>query len=134
MSPGAFRPRILIVAADRARGDLLERILADDRYQTARASSLEDAFTAVHTHRYQLVLVDLFRPSFSHLIFAAWQIKRWCTPTPVGLLCAWEIPPEAAQGTEFAFLLHKPFDVEPFLSSVATAVHPQTVQTPTGVA
>ena len=122
MSPLASRPRILLVEEDRAVGDLLHYFLEGEGYSLVLASSLEEA-DALCAQRYQLILMDLFRPSIQSLFSAAQHLKQRYQPTPVGLLSSWEIPPEAARQVQLAFVLLKPFDLDRLLSAVTVAVH-----------
>jgi CheY-like chemotaxis protein len=117
-------PHLLVADHDEDILALLAALLDQEGYPTHCVTSLEDALALVDEQVFHLVLTDLFaappQPRFS----AAQRLKQRCYPTPVGILTGWEVTTSEAERLGFAFLLHKPFELEQVLTEIAACLHP----------
>ena len=115
-------PRILVVESEPDLQVLLDHILTEEGYGVTLVSSQETALCLLVEQPYQLVLTDLFGERPQVRWHNLQQIAQRCSPTPVGIITAWNVTCEEVQHNGGAFRLLKPFDLDDLTAQVAAHV------------
>jgi CheY-like chemotaxis protein len=118
-----LHPRVLVVDHDESVLALLEQTLHLEHYRTDVATTLEDACQKADSELYDLVLSDLFS-GFPPRLVTVQRLQQRSHPTPVGILSGWPIEPTEAAHAGFAFVLHKPFDLDHLLERIVSHLTP----------
>jgi putative nucleotidyltransferase with HDIG domain len=104
-------PTVLLVDDFRPAVTLLSRWLAADGYTVVTAESGDAALTAIHTHRPDLVVLDIEIPEPDGLaVYARLRGERETAETPVIFLSGLEPPDGLAHADRFTDYLRKPVD------------------------
>lgn len=111
-------PRILVVEHDQSVAELILAVLKSEGYELTLASSLDSALERLDEQAFNLVLTDLFVEVPRRPFAQVRRLLQHSLLTPVGLMTGWQISPEAARRQGFAFLVQKPFDLEPLLAEI----------------
>jgi len=115
--------RVLVVEPDNELRDLLCIMLREEGYAVQAAASLGDALRLLDEQAFRLALADLFMGHAKQSFTEANILRRRAHPIPVGLLTTQKIEPAEALRQGFAFLVHKPFEVEELLSTLASIIN-----------
>lgn len=127
----AGQARVLIVDDDDTVRHLLELVLQDAGYETQAAASPAEALALTAESPVDLVVTDLFTHAAGRdPLQSAQQLKDQVSPRPVGVVTGWKVPSEEAEQRGFAFVVHKPFDLEQLLLAVAASVVEPSVPVP----
>lgn len=121
--PTPSPPRILIVEYDEEIGDVLTLVLEEEGYEARAVPSVDQAFKLLDEQVFHLILCDLPINRPADPFQKALLLCQRGGPAPTGVLTTQNIPPEAAAAHGFAFLLRKPFELEPFLALVAATLN-----------
>lgn len=114
---------ILVVEEDESLRETFAEVLAEGGYRATFVSSLKEAYASVDTQTYALVLADLFAGRSPYEFSDAHRLRRYVSPTPIGLLTTQPITSDDAQRAGFAFGLSLPFDIDALLDHVAVAIN-----------
>lgn len=123
VSPTTEEVPILVVEQDEGLRETFAEVLTEGGYTPTFVSSLADAYQLIDTQTYALVLTDLFAGRSRYEFSDAHRLRRYASPTPVGLLTTQAISSEEACHSGFAFGLRLPFDIEELLGCVAATIN-----------
>lgn len=119
-------PCVLVVEDDPEIGETVQVFLTEDGYLTELVTTLEAALDRVDERLFDFVLTDLFNltgPSAgADPLKSVELLLQRVQPIPVGIMTAWNVPPEQAAQRGFAWLLTKPFDLSDLSTTVAQSI------------
>jgi two-component system response regulator RegA len=120
----ADEPRILIADDDQAFCDVVSAALSMQGYITRQVATVDEVLAELAVAPWDLLLLDtLSAPLAAAAQSAISQICECAGTTPVMLVTGWwEVAAWAEAEPGIASVLRKPFDLEPFLASVADLV------------
>lgn len=123
--PLAAEPaRLLLVEDDPEILSSLQGILEEEGYIVTPAWSVADSLARIEEHAYQLVLTDLFAPFGDNPLQSIRPLLTQAAPTPVAVLTAWPVDPEAVTQAGASWMLRKPFELDDLLRAVQRDLHP----------
>lgn len=121
-------PCVLVVEDDPEIGETVRVLLSEEGYLIELVTTLEAALARVDERLFDFILTDLLTDIFDFTgtsadpLEAVERLLRRVQPTPVGIMTAWNIPPEQVAQRGFACLITKPFDVSELLMTVAQSI------------
>jgi DNA-binding response OmpR family regulator len=118
----AASPHLLVVEPDAALRGLLGEALSEEGAVTCGAATLEEALALVDHRAFDLILTDAGVGASPDSLCIARTLRHRAQPTPVGVLTAWNLTPEAGNRCDLAFVLPKPFELDQLLAQVAVAL------------
>lgn len=121
-SAASTPPHLLVVEPDDELRDLYALILSEEGYALTLVRTLDDALAVLDEHTFALILADLYTWTAPRALDSAHTLRRQAHPTPIGLLSTQSIPSEEASAAGFAFLIHLPFDLDTFLTQIASTL------------
>jgi CheY-like chemotaxis protein len=115
--------RLLVVEPDAAVRELLCAALSEEGYVTCGAATVEEALALVDHRAFDCILTDDTRVGTAQdPLCVARALRQRAQPTPVGVLTAWPLTPEAGDCRDLAFVLPKPCDLDHLYKQVAAAL------------
>ena len=114
--------RILLVMPDTLLRETLYDILQEEGYDLRQALSLAQALSRLDEETFGLVLTEMLDVRADDPLHATSELVRLASPTPVGIVTAWNVADENVRKAGFAFCLRMPFELETLLAYVAGAM------------
>ncbi len=116
--PTRSAPRLLVIDDDDDLRLFLQDLLSEEGYIVDTSSSMDEAFVAINSHVYHLIVTDLLAHSAIDPLRSAITILEAAVPTPVMTLTGWSITADEVAQAGLIRLVPKPFDITDLLSAV----------------
>ena len=117
----AASPHLLVVEPDAALRTLLSEALSESGWSPCCAATVEEAL--VDQRAFDCIITDDPRGGTAQEpLCVARALRQQAQPTPVGVLTAWQVTPEAGDRRDLAIVLPKLFDLDQLLAQVAVAL------------
>ncbi len=118
----ASPPRVLIVEDDPTLRALLALVLRDEGYEALVAASRAEALTLLATQPCHFVVTDLFPHAGDGPLSSIHELRARAQGRPVGVMTGRAIAAAEVARAGFAFLVHKPFNLDHLLLNIATSL------------
>ncbi len=121
---GVARP-LLLVEEDPDIREAIVALLVEQGYEVDAVYSPAAALSRLQTDTFALILTDLFPPygpDGQDRLASAVALLQAANGTLVGVVTAWQVSPREAVARGMAFVVHKPFDIDVLVASVASAL------------
>ncbi len=115
-------PSLLLVEEDDDLREVLLELLTEEGYTVEAVASWKAALAHIDEQIFSLILADVSARRPSQRLETVYWLCRCAYPTPVGLMTTQNLDAEEVKRQGFAFLLHKPFDLEVLLSLLASTI------------
>ena len=118
----AAPPRVLIVEDDPTLRELLALVLRDEGYEPLVAASPVEALALLATEPCHLIVTDLFAHPADDPLASIRDLRERAAGRPVGVMTGRAIAAEEVTRAGFAFLTHKPFNLDHLLLHIAASL------------
>ncbi|MDQ2831910.1 MAG: nuclear transport factor 2 family protein [Chloroflexota bacterium] len=116
--------RVLLVEDDPTLRELLALVLRDEGYAARVAASPVEACALLATQPCHLVVTDLFAHAADDPLGSIRALRERAAGRPVGVMTGRAITADAVAQAGFAFLVHKPFNLDHLLVHIAASLAP----------
>lgn len=112
------RPLILLVEDQGSIANMTEALLTSEGYNVVLAHNPIEAHVILRVVSFDVILTDSFSPTLDLAMRVLGPLLRRSAATPVVLFTAHHWDAARVQAEGFTEIMHKPFDVEPFLARI----------------
>lgn len=120
-------PQVLLIEDDPDLLGVLHSALTEEGLQVTLATSAAQAQVLLGQNTFACMVTDLLRPPQGDPFSTVETFRRLAPTTPLVLMTAWPLTPEAVARRGYQGLLSKPFDLEAFVRLVQTGLTSQPV-------